>query len=114
MAKSKGKPQPTRSPKVSAPVCPQNKNHKNTRVYKTKCKTRYCICDDCGKPFKTIGEEVDVDFAILTDELRLYFINLADDLETFPTVVEQDGTKGVLLADELRTQIVGKIRQAVA
>lgn len=49
----------TRSPRVFAAVCPRNPGHQATRVYKTKGRTRYCVCDDCGNTWKQVGEAAD-------------------------------------------------------
>ena len=40
-------------PKI-ATVCPVNKEHKNTRVYKTLERVRRCVCDDCGANWKQV------------------------------------------------------------
>ena len=47
----------TRSPRVTAGRCIRNANHKKTRVYTTKGRTRYCVCDDCGATWKVEGPE---------------------------------------------------------
>ena len=38
--------------KVEAGPCPQSERHKNTRVYRTVSRIRYCVCDDCGATWK--------------------------------------------------------------
>jgi len=57
--KPTGEIRKTRSPRVFAAVCERNPNHQSTRIYKTKGRTRYCVCDDCGHTWKQVGEPAD-------------------------------------------------------
>lgn len=36
-------------------VCPVNPEHGGARVYKTAQRTRYCVCDTCGRTWKQTG-----------------------------------------------------------
>lgn len=49
------------SPRVKAGPCPRNPNHEGPRVYSTKGRTRFCVCDSCGKKWKRIGPEAGSD-----------------------------------------------------
>ena len=42
---------PAKGQKIAGP-CPDSKNHRNTRVYRTVGRIRYCVCDDCGTTWK--------------------------------------------------------------
>lgn len=51
-----GEVQVTRKKRVFAGPCPKMPKHTNTRIYTTKGRTRYCVCDDCGHQWKQVGE----------------------------------------------------------
>jgi hypothetical protein len=73
--------------------CPTNPTHKNTRIYSTTPMIRYCVCDDCGEPFKIPGPEADGDgpeVIGLPAELRRKLKQCADLLQGQPTRRDHD------------------------
>lgn len=96
-------------PRVNAGPCPANAMHVNTAVYKTKGRTRFCKCNDCGQTWKVTAEEA--------DPLRTFLEGLADKLEALEAIEAED-TAGeplliVCLPDDFRQEVVARLRKLV-
>jgi len=75
------------------PICPKHPGHQHTRVYTTKGRKRYCVCDDCGETFTITG-----DFAL---ELAAFCDMLLQSLEAATPVPAPEGTgEPVYIFDE--------------
>lgn len=94
---------PTRSPQVRAAECPKNPAHPHTAVYRTRGRTRYCRCDDCGATWKQSGP--------FADPLRNYIEDLIADLEATPAVELPEGGHGIIIPTNERDKLVAKLRE---
>lgn len=54
--RNRAETKPTRKKLVRAAPCPKNPEHTDTRVYSTKGRMRYCICETCAYTWKQPGE----------------------------------------------------------
>lgn len=89
-------------PKVNAGPCPKSKSHPNTRVYRTKGQTRFCVCDDCGETWKKSGPLADADMQ--------YLLDLADTLDNATTVKAGD-SEVVCMESKTRNAVTAKLRK---
>ena len=81
-----------RQKRSAAGECPRNASHPGPRVYRTKGRTRYCVCDTCGENWKK---------AIESDErFTEFLIDLAESLESAGRVDNGEGQEVVVLSDE--------------
>ncbi len=94
-----------RSPRVNAGSCPTSENHQNTVVYRTKGRTRYCKCNDCGATWKLSGE--------YADPLKEYCAALAESFDKAPRVKSPQGDQVILLEDKDTKQIAKKLRELI-
>jgi hypothetical protein len=52
-----GRKEPPKKERIHAGPCDRVPTHKNTRVYNTKGRVRFCVCDDCGATWKKTAAE---------------------------------------------------------
>ncbi len=90
----------------AAGVCPRNPSHPGPRVYNTKGRTRYCVCDSCGETWKTAIES--------GDQYTEYLIDLAEMLENAGRVDNGEGQQVVVLSDEDAQLLAEEARNLVA
>lgn len=81
-----------RQKRSAAGECPRNPKHPGPRVYKTKGRTRYCVCDTCGENWKKAIES--------DDRFTEFLLDLAESLEGAGRVDNGEGVQVVVLTDE--------------
>lgn len=104
--------QPVRSPRASVSPCPttahlpEEKQHKNRKIYKTDGRIRRCRCDDCGETWKMVPEE--------PNESCEYLKDLAVSLEKAGTTVVEGDTEPVILIPESEAKLICHRLRAIA
>lgn len=83
---------PVRAVKLAG-ECPNNPDHKQTGVYKTAGKVRFCKCNDCGETWKIVGDPGGGE-STMSEEDQTYLRLIAESLAT-ATPEEVDGVQVV-------------------
>jgi len=102
MAKSQAAPPPEDPPvetdsatginnRLKRALCPVHPDHPGARVYKTSGRTRYCICDTCGRTWKQTGKAY--------NQASEWCEELADKLEKEARNPSSIGTRSVVVLD---------------
>ena len=103
--KKKTTPKKRGGKRVHPEPCPQNKGHKNTRVYNTIGRVRHCVCDDCGHTWKQAGP--------FSDPLREFCVSqLVPTLKDAQAAKDEDGN--VVLTADILGQIEKEVTELVA
>lgn len=85
-------------------VCPVNPEHTGARVYKTSARTRYCVCDTCGRSWKQTGAR----YSAAAD----WCVELADKLDLEARSPSTIGTRTVVVLDVAAVRkIAGRLRE---
>lgn len=94
---------PTYVPKrAAAGPCPRTPTHVNTRIYSTKGRTRYCICDDCGENWKQDADPADA--------LNEFALRLAESFDA-ATRIEDEGQQLIVFEDAALREIAVQLRR---
>lgn len=88
--------------RAAAGPCPRVSTHVNTRIYSTKGRTRYCICDDCGETWKQDADPADA--------LHEFAVRLAESFDAAPRV-EDDGQQLIVFEDSALKEIATQLRR---
>lgn len=94
---------PTYKPqRAAAGPCPRVGTHVNTRIYSTKGRTRYCICDDCGETWKQDADPADA--------LNEFAVRLAESFDSAPRI-EDEGQQLIVFEDSALKEIATQLRR---
>lgn len=103
-SESDEKQQTASAPRVTAGDCPKSESHKDTHVYKTDGKTRYCKCNDCGELWTVRGR--------YADPLKDFLDGLALSLDSTQRR-DVDGQSVIVMPSSAATQLARDCREAI-